>query len=92
MFTTEEVTARTDFLHRIKSEIIIAKRERSQEFRNHADEISINHHFLKAGVQTAFHPASRMHNQITATHDRAPEREHAFIGSLRINRIRSAGV
>ena len=60
----------------------IVHTQRPQELGNHGQKIGVERHFLERGLQASLHPARAMHEKVNAAHNRAPEREHAFIGGL----------
>ena len=56
------------------------------------EQVGVERHLLERGLQAAFHPAGAVHQQIDAAHDRAPQREHALIGRLGVERVGGVGV
>ena len=92
MRAAKEMPARTNFADRIQRQFGIIDNNRAQKLRHHVEQVRIQHHFFKRGVQPAFHPSSTMHQQIDPAHHRRPQRKYAFIGRLRVQRIGGIGV
>ena len=89
----EEVPARTHLSHRVEPERV--RRSMSSGSRNSATICSrstVEGEFLVGADQPALHPAGRVQDEIAAAHDRAPQREHALIGGLRVDRVGGVGV
>ena len=88
----EEVAAGADILDRLKTERILGQIERRQELGDHLQQVDVEDHLLIRAGQPALHPARAVQHEIAAAHDRSPEREDTFIGSLRVHRVGGAGV
>ena len=88
----EEVPAGTDFAHCFEREILVLHSQRPQELGDHREQFGVERHLLERSLQASLHPAGAVHEKIDAAHDRSPEREYAFVGRLRIERIGGVGV
>ncbi len=84
--------AGADFAHRLKRQLRFVHAQRPQELGDHRQKIGVERHLLERGLQAPLHPARAMHEKVDAAHDRAPEREHALVGRLGVERIGRIGV
>ena len=90
--SAEEVAAGADLAHRIEAERVLVDDDRVEERGHHLQQLGVDDHLLEAGVEATLHPAGAVHQEVDAAHDRAPQREHRFVGSLGVDGVGGADV
>ena len=88
----EEVTAGTDLGDRVDGERVLVDDDRVEDRGDHRQQVGVEDELDERGVEPTLHPPRAVHQEVDATHDRAPQREHALVRGLGVDRVGGAHV